>query len=64
MVCLWIADSGCSRHMTGNRSFLTNFVDKLCGTVKFGNDHMLLFLDMVTSFVMELRLNVLFMLKD
>ena len=39
MVCLWIADSGFSRHMTGNRSYLTNFVDKFCGTVKFGNDH-------------------------
>jgi len=25
--------------MTGNKSFLTNFVEKFCGTVKFGNDH-------------------------
>nr|GEV46837.1 hypothetical protein [Tanacetum cinerariifolium] len=31
-------DSGCSKHMTGNRSQLTNFVDKFLGTVKFGND--------------------------
>nr|GEW49166.1 integrase, catalytic region, zinc finger, CCHC-type, peptidase aspartic, catalytic [Tanacetum cinerariifolium] len=27
-------------HMTGDRSQLTNFVDKFLGTVKFGNDHM------------------------
>nr|GEV96676.1 integrase, catalytic region, zinc finger, CCHC-type, peptidase aspartic, catalytic [Tanacetum cinerariifolium] len=32
-------DSGCSKHMTGDRSHLTNFVDKFLGTVKFGNDH-------------------------
>nr|GEU74950.1 ribonuclease H-like domain-containing protein [Tanacetum cinerariifolium] len=32
-------DSGCSKYMTGNRSQLTNFVNKFLGTVKFGNDH-------------------------
>nr|GFB22226.1 retrovirus-related Pol polyprotein from transposon TNT 1-94 [Tanacetum cinerariifolium] len=32
-------DSGCSNHMTGDRSQLTNFINKLLGTVKFGNDH-------------------------
>ncbi|GJZ83824.1 hypothetical protein Tco_0648997 [Tanacetum coccineum] len=32
----WI--SGCSKHMTGDRSQLTNFVSKFLGTVKFGND--------------------------
>ncbi|GJR91470.1 integrase, catalytic region, zinc finger, CCHC-type containing protein [Tanacetum coccineum] len=31
-------DSGCSKHMTRNRSQLTNFVNKFIGTVKFGND--------------------------
>nr|GEV42496.1 reverse transcriptase domain-containing protein [Tanacetum cinerariifolium] len=30
--------SGCSKHMTGDRSQLTNFVHKFLGTVKFGND--------------------------
>nr|GEU84153.1 integrase, catalytic region, zinc finger, CCHC-type, peptidase aspartic, catalytic [Tanacetum cinerariifolium] len=34
------AYSGCSRHMTGDHSQLTIFVDKFLGTVKFGNDHM------------------------
>ncbi|GKD91545.1 hypothetical protein Tco_1367052 [Tanacetum coccineum] len=32
-------DSGCSKHMTGDRSQLTNFVNKFLGTVKFGIDH-------------------------
>nr|GEX11718.1 hypothetical protein [Tanacetum cinerariifolium] len=32
-------DSGCSKHMTGDRSQLINFVQKFLGTVKFRNDH-------------------------
>nr|GEV72447.1 hypothetical protein [Tanacetum cinerariifolium] len=32
-------DSGCSKHMTGDHSQLTNFVSKILGTVKFKNDH-------------------------
>nr|GEW35134.1 hypothetical protein [Tanacetum cinerariifolium] len=36
-ICLWIIDSGCSKHMTGNRTLLTNFVKKFLGTVRFGN---------------------------
>ncbi|GJU64573.1 reverse transcriptase domain-containing protein [Tanacetum coccineum] len=39
-IVLWYLDSGCSKHMTGDRSQLTNFVNKFLGTVKFGNDHM------------------------
>ncbi|GJT35551.1 integrase, catalytic region, zinc finger, CCHC-type containing protein [Tanacetum coccineum] len=38
-VVLWYLDSGCSKHMTGNRSKLKNFVEKFIGTVRFGNDH-------------------------
>ncbi|GKF20041.1 hypothetical protein Tco_0068679, partial [Tanacetum coccineum] len=30
--------SGCSRHMTGDRARLVNFVEKFIGTVRFGND--------------------------
>nr|GEW81316.1 integrase, catalytic region, zinc finger, CCHC-type, peptidase aspartic, catalytic [Tanacetum cinerariifolium] len=37
-IVLWYLDSGCSKHMTGDRSQLTNFVNKFLGTVKFGND--------------------------
>ncbi|GJU52583.1 integrase, catalytic region, zinc finger, CCHC-type containing protein, partial [Tanacetum coccineum] len=38
-IVLWYLDSNCSKHMTGDRSQLTNFVNKFLGTVKFGNDH-------------------------
>ncbi|GJS17734.1 retrovirus-related pol polyprotein from transposon TNT 1-94 [Tanacetum coccineum] len=38
-IILWYLDSGCSKHMTGDRSQLTNFVNKFLGRVKFGNDH-------------------------
>ncbi|GJX83452.1 hypothetical protein Tco_0332933 [Tanacetum coccineum] len=33
------SELGCSKHMTGNRSKLKNFVEKFIGTVRFGNDH-------------------------
>ncbi|GJX11101.1 hypothetical protein Tco_0200960 [Tanacetum coccineum] len=36
---LWIVDSGCSKHMSGNLSLLRNFVKKFMGTLRFGNDH-------------------------
>lgn len=39
LVSVWINDSGCTKHMTGNKSLLVNFVDKFLGTVRFGNDH-------------------------
>ncbi|GJR01868.1 hypothetical protein Tco_0524852 [Tanacetum coccineum] len=35
---LFIVDSGCTKHMTGNLSLLCNFVEKYMGTVRFGND--------------------------
>nr|GEX49874.1 hypothetical protein [Tanacetum cinerariifolium] len=38
-IVLWYLDSGCSKHMTGDRSRLINFVQKFLGTVKFENDH-------------------------
>nr|GEY72844.1 integrase, catalytic region, zinc finger, CCHC-type, peptidase aspartic, catalytic [Tanacetum cinerariifolium] len=38
-ICLWIIDSGCSKHMTGNRALLTNFVEKFPGTVRFCNNN-------------------------
>nr|GEV48635.1 hypothetical protein [Tanacetum cinerariifolium] len=37
-IFLFIVDSGCSKHMTGNLKLLINFVEKFLGTVKFGND--------------------------
>nr|GEX10656.1 integrase, catalytic region, zinc finger, CCHC-type, peptidase aspartic, catalytic [Tanacetum cinerariifolium] len=38
-IVLWCLDLGCSKHMTGNRSRLKNFMKKFIGTVKLGNDH-------------------------
>nr|GEW09479.1 hypothetical protein [Tanacetum cinerariifolium] len=37
-IYLWIIDSGCSKHMTGNRALLMNFVEKFLETVRFGNN--------------------------
>ncbi|GKG28176.1 hypothetical protein Tco_0406503, partial [Tanacetum coccineum] len=39
-VILWYLDSGCSKHITGNRSKLMYFVEKFIGIVRFGNDHL------------------------
>nr|GEV72581.1 integrase, catalytic region, zinc finger, CCHC-type, peptidase aspartic, catalytic [Tanacetum cinerariifolium] len=44
-IVLWYLDSGCSKHMNGDRSQVTNFVNKFLGTVKFGNDHMVKIMD-------------------
>nr|GEW75962.1 copia protein [Tanacetum cinerariifolium] len=38
-IVLWYLDSGCSKHMTRDRSQLINFIQKFLGTVKFRNDH-------------------------
>nr|GEZ60820.1 hypothetical protein [Tanacetum cinerariifolium] len=38
-IILWYLDSGYSKHITGDRSQLTNFINKFLGTVKFSNDH-------------------------
>ncbi|GJT10384.1 retrovirus-related pol polyprotein from transposon TNT 1-94 [Tanacetum coccineum] len=38
-IVLWYLNSGCSKHMTGDRSRLKNFVKKFIGTIRFGNDH-------------------------
>ncbi|GKA17703.1 integrase, catalytic region, zinc finger, CCHC-type containing protein, partial [Tanacetum coccineum] len=37
-IVLWYLDFECSKHMTGNRSQLINFISKFLGTVRFGND--------------------------
>ncbi|GKG14197.1 hypothetical protein Tco_0353797, partial [Tanacetum coccineum] len=39
-IVLWYLNSGCFKHMTEDRSQLTNFVNKFLGTVKFRNDHL------------------------
>ncbi|GKA02258.1 hypothetical protein Tco_0674923 [Tanacetum coccineum] len=37
-IILFIVDSRCSKHMTGNLRLLSNFVEQFMGTVKFRND--------------------------
>ncbi|GJS57470.1 hypothetical protein Tco_0652254 [Tanacetum coccineum] len=43
-IILFIVDSGCSKHMTGNLKLLVNFVEKFLGTVRFRNDQFALIL--------------------
>ncbi|GJT27431.1 retrovirus-related pol polyprotein from transposon TNT 1-94 [Tanacetum coccineum] len=43
-IILFIIDSGCSKHMTGNLKLLSNIVEKFLGTVKCGNDQIALIL--------------------
>ncbi|GJR51411.1 integrase, catalytic region, zinc finger, CCHC-type containing protein, partial [Tanacetum coccineum] len=38
-IVLWYLDSGCSKHMTGDRSQLRNFIKKFIEIVRFENDH-------------------------
>nr|GEU47202.1 retrovirus-related Pol polyprotein from transposon TNT 1-94 [Tanacetum cinerariifolium] len=38
-IILWHLDSGCLKHMTGDRSRLRNFMKKFIGIVRFRNDH-------------------------
>ncbi|GJZ27303.1 hypothetical protein Tco_0571556 [Tanacetum coccineum] len=38
-IIMWIVDSGCSKHMTGDRSLLKILVEKFIGTIRFKNDH-------------------------
>nr|GEW44631.1 retrovirus-related Pol polyprotein from transposon TNT 1-94 [Tanacetum cinerariifolium] len=35
---LWIINSGCAEHMTGNRALLANFMEKFLGMVRFSNN--------------------------
>nr|GFC73875.1 retrovirus-related Pol polyprotein from transposon TNT 1-94 [Tanacetum cinerariifolium] len=41
---LFIVDSGCTKHMTGNLKLLCNFIEAFLGTVRFGNDQFALIL--------------------
>ena len=36
---VWILDSGCSRHMTGDRALLSNVVEKAGPMVAFGDNN-------------------------
>nr|GEY35030.1 hypothetical protein [Tanacetum cinerariifolium] len=58
-IVVFIVDSGCSKHMTGNLKLLINFVEKFLGTVKFRNDQIAPILgygDLVQGVVMIKRI--------
>ncbi|GKB32059.1 integrase, catalytic region, zinc finger, CCHC-type containing protein [Tanacetum coccineum] len=38
-IVLWIVDSECSKHMTGNLKLLRNFIEKIMGTIRFRNEN-------------------------
>ncbi|GJZ98627.1 retrovirus-related pol polyprotein from transposon TNT 1-94 [Tanacetum coccineum] len=46
---LFIVDSGCTKHMTGNLKLLCNFVEKFLGTVRFRNDQFAPILETTSS---------------
>ena len=35
---MWIIDSGCSRHMTGDKALLSHFEEKAGPVITFGDD--------------------------
>ncbi|KAI3692375.1 hypothetical protein L6452_32189 [Arctium lappa] len=35
---MWYLDSGCSKHMTGQKALLSKYTEKFSGNVRFGND--------------------------
>ncbi|GJU83682.1 hypothetical protein Tco_1286047 [Tanacetum coccineum] len=49
-IILFIADSGCSKHMTGNLNILTNFIENFLSMVKFRNDQIAPILDLEVAF--------------
>ncbi|GJY92278.1 retrovirus-related pol polyprotein from transposon TNT 1-94 [Tanacetum coccineum] len=49
-ILIWYLDSGCSKHMTGQRDKLINFVSKFIDTVRFGNDHFAAIMDLEVAF--------------
>ncbi|KAI3771132.1 hypothetical protein L6452_02290 [Arctium lappa] len=37
---MWYLESGCSKHMTGQKDLLCNYTEKFSGNVRFGNDQL------------------------
>ncbi|GKA12562.1 retrovirus-related pol polyprotein from transposon TNT 1-94 [Tanacetum coccineum] len=49
-IVLLYLDSSCSKHMTGQRSQLINFLSKFLGTLRFGNDQIEKIIDLEVAF--------------
>nr|GEV14396.1 hypothetical protein [Tanacetum cinerariifolium] len=60
---LFIVDSGCTKHMTGNLSLLCNFVEKYLGTVRFGNDQFALILGYEDLVQVNITINMVYYIE-
>ncbi|GJZ99429.1 hypothetical protein Tco_0671980 [Tanacetum coccineum] len=60
---LFIVDSGCTKHMTGNLTLLCNFVEKYMGTVHFGNDQFALILGYEDLVQGNITINMVYYVK-
>ncbi|GJX22729.1 hypothetical protein Tco_0227174 [Tanacetum coccineum] len=64
-IVLWVVDSGCSKHMTGDRSLLRNFIKKIRKNVRLWIDNlqqsqaMAIIYMAISLFVMYIMLKVL-----
>nr|GEZ37442.1 hypothetical protein [Tanacetum cinerariifolium] len=63
-IYLWIIDSGCSKHMTGNRALLMNFVEKFIGTVCFGNNDFAVIAGYGDVVIGSMTINKVYYVKD
>ncbi|GJV99402.1 retrovirus-related pol polyprotein from transposon TNT 1-94, partial [Tanacetum coccineum] len=61
---LFIVDSGCTKHMTGNLTLLCNFVKKYLGTVHFGNDQFDLILGYGDLVQGNITINMVYYVED
>ncbi|GJZ33830.1 hypothetical protein Tco_0579266 [Tanacetum coccineum] len=64
-IVLWIVNSGCSKHITGDRLLMKNFIEKFMGIVPFGNDNFAAtigygdYIQAISLFVMSIMLKAL-----
>ncbi|GKB89596.1 retrovirus-related pol polyprotein from transposon TNT 1-94 [Tanacetum coccineum] len=63
-ICLWIIDSRCSKHMTGNRALLTNFVENFLGTVRFGNNDFAVIASYGDVVIRSMKIKKVYYVKD
>nr|GEU66887.1 hypothetical protein [Tanacetum cinerariifolium] len=63
-ICLWIIDSGCSKHMMGNHALFTNFVEKFLGTVRFGNNDFAVIAGYRDVVIGSMKINKVYYVED
>nr|GEY23396.1 copia protein [Tanacetum cinerariifolium] len=57
-------NSGCSKHMTGNRALLTNFVENFLGTVRFGENDFAVIAGYGDVVIGSMTINKVYYVKD